>query len=165
MKKIIGLTFPKQDVFLGLEPSVLTVLPNGENVSYSMENSNFDDREVAYYICSVYITGMNEFKNWAKNHDQTKIIVGGYEPTINPNDFLDCASKIITGPCDDLPETLKQDGKIIKGITNYKKIPRYDLYDIRFNQQILPDKNPEDICTSVNTSQGCPLRCDFVVVL
>lgn len=47
------------------------------------------------------------------------------------------------------------------GITNHKKIPRYDLYDVRWNQQIIPDKKKDDIVTSINTSQGCPYRCDF----
>ena len=49
----------------------------------------------------------------------------------------------------------------IKGITTNKKIPRYDLYDIKNNQQIIPDKRFDDICTSINTSQGCPFKCDF----
>jgi len=43
MKKIIGMTFPKQDTNLGLEPSLLTVLPQGDNVMYSMENIDFND--------------------------------------------------------------------------------------------------------------------------
>ncbi len=30
-KKILALTFPKQDLNLGLEPSVLTVVPDGKN--------------------------------------------------------------------------------------------------------------------------------------
>ena len=161
MKKIIGITFPRQDVTLGLEPSLLTVLPDGDNVMYSMENKNFDDNNVQKYACSVYITGMNEFKKWALKHDKNKIIVGGYEPTINPDEFLPYASKVIVGPCDDFYATINQEGNIVKGITNYKKIPRYDLYDIRNNQQIIPDKLKDDVCTSINTSQGCPFNCDF----
>ena len=72
MKKIIGMTFPRQDVTLGLEPSLLTVLPDGDNVMYSMENIDFDDNNVQMYACSVYITGMNEFKKWALKHDKNK---------------------------------------------------------------------------------------------
>ena len=161
MKKIIGLTFPKQDITLGLEPSLLTVLPSGDNVIYSMENKDFNDEDVLYYACSVYITGLREFKNWAKKHDKEKIIVGGYEPTINPEEFTEYAHKVMVGPCDDFYESIKQSGTIIKGITNNKRIPRYDLYDIRLNQQIIPDKKHNDICTSINTSQGCPFKCDF----
>ena len=41
-KQIIAMTFPKQDLNLGLEPSVLTVLPDGENVHYLMDHNNID---------------------------------------------------------------------------------------------------------------------------
>ncbi len=159
---IIGMTFPKQDKNLGLEPSLLTVFPEGDNVIYSMENDHsYNDRDVLYYMCSVYITGMQEFFEWSTHHDKKKIICGGYEPTINPESFTDYAERIIVGPCDDFYATIAQKGQIIKGITNYKKIPRYDLYDVKNNQQIIPDKLKDDICTSINTSQGCPFKCDF----
>lgn len=160
-KKVIGMTFPRQDKNLGLEPSLLTVLPSGDNVYYSLENKDFNDDEVLYYACSVYITGMNEFKEWAKKHDKNKIISGGYEPTINPQDFVPYCKKVITGPCDSFYETIAQEGDVVKGITKNVRIPRYDLYDIRNNQQIIPDKVKDDICTSINTSQGCPFKCDF----
>lgn len=161
-KFIVGMTFPKQDKNLGLEPSLLTVFPEGDNVIYSMENNHtYNDDDILYYMCSVYITGMQEFFEWSKYHDKNKIICGGYEPTINPDSFTDYAGRVIMGPCDDFYATIAQEGHIIQGITNYKKIPRYDLYDVRNNQQIIPDKLKDDICTSINTSQGCPFKCDF----
>ena len=163
MKKILAMTFPKQNTNLGLEPSVLTVVPDGDNVEYILDYhiDKYPDSDVQYYLCSVYITGMADFIEWSKTHSKEKIITGGYEPTINPEDFLPYANRIITGPCDDFYETIKQDGRIIKGITSNKRIPRYDLYDVHLNQQIIPDKEPDDIVTSINTSQGCPFRCDF----
>ncbi len=162
-KKILALTFPKQDLNLGLEPSVLTVVPDGKNVKYIMDYNNigFKDEDVDLYLCSVYITGMKDFIKFAQQHPKSKIIVGGYEPTMNPGDFVDHAGKIITGPCDSFWETMEQQGQIVKGITLNKRIPRYDLYDIRLNQQIIPDKKPDDIVTSINTSSGCPNKCDF----
>lgn len=162
-KKILGMTFPRQDFNLGLEPSILTVLPDGENVEYITDNDNikYQDKDVDLYLCSVYITGMAEFIEWAKKHPKSKIIVGGYEPTVNPQDFTKYANKVITGPCDSFWETISQNGNVVKGITLNKRIPRYDLYDIRLNQQIIPDKKPNDIVTSINTSEGCPNNCDF----
>ena len=157
------MTFPKQDLNLGLEPSVLTVVPDGKNVKYIMDYNNieFKEEDVDLYLCSVYITGMKDFIKFAKQHPKSKIIVGGYEPTMNPGDFTEHAGKIITGPCDSFWETMEQNGQIVKGITLNKRIPRYDLYDIKLNQQIIPDKKPEDIVTSINTSSGCPNKCDF----
>ena len=98
---------------------------------------------------------------FALKHPKSKIIVGGYEPTMNPKDFIEHANKIITGPCDSFWETMEQNGQIVRGITLNKRIPRYDLYDIKLNQQIIPDKKPNDIVTSINTSSGCPNNCDF----
>lgn len=159
--RIIGLSFPQQNTSLGLEPAILTVLPKGKEVEYSNENILFNDQDVKYYACSVYISGMDEFARWAEKHDRNKIIVGGYHPTTFPEEFLRYASKIVQGPCDDFYNTITQEGQIVKGITNYINTPRYDLYDVKLNQQIIPDKNKYDIVTSINTSQGCPYSCDF----
>ncbi|MCK4354794.1 hypothetical protein KAW43_00335 [Candidatus Parcubacteria bacterium] len=159
--RIIGMTFPSSNIKLGLEPSVITVLPEGDNVEYSLKNIDFNDNDVRLYVCSVYISGYDEFVSWAFRHNKNKIIVGGYQPTIFPEEFERYAFKIVQGPCDDLFETIKQPGQIVTGITNYKRVPRYDLYKVQWNQQIIPDKKPDDIVTSINTSQGCPFRCDF----
>lgn len=159
--RVIGLSFPENNNNMGLEPSVLTVLPEGDNVEFSLKNIDFNDNDVKYYICSVYITGYDEFKKWALKHDFNKIVVGGYHPTSFPDDFKRYSHKIVLGPCDDFYETIKQDGQIVTGIMNYKKIPRYDLYDIKNNQQQIPDKLKDEIVISINTSQGCPYACDF----
>ena len=163
MGKILAMTFPQQNLNLGLEPSVLTVVPDGDNVEYILDyhKDKYKDEEVELYLCSIYITGMEDFIHWSKTHSKNKIIAGGYEPTINPEEFLPYADRVIIGPCDDFNETMKQEGRIVKGITRNWRIPRYDLYDVRLNQQIIPDKKPKDIVTSINTSQGCPFRCDF----
>lgn len=160
--RIIGLSFPAQNLSLGLEPSVLTVLPEGDNVEYSYKNMKFDDSSVKYYLCSVYISGMDEFKTWADKHNKKKIIVGGYHPTTFPEEFTNYAEKVVIGPCDDFFATIAQEGQIVHGITSYKKLPRYDLYDaLLYNHQIIPDAKESDVFSSINTSSGCPYRCDF----
>ena len=191
------MSFPRNNGNLGLEPSVLNVLPGGENVFYDGENKNYIDSEGDKYVCSVYISGMDEFKDWARKHDKEKIVVGGYHPTMFPEKFLDYAEKIVIGPCDDLEATVSQkniryemshyDGtkignsrfvggnivtdpfrggnfledRIVSGILNFQNIPRFDLYDINNNQQIIPDKKLDDLSTSINSSFGCPYQCDF----
>lgn len=168
MRYIVAMTFPQQNLSLGLEPSILTVVPDdSKDVKVVYVINQYDDgtmpneQDVLYYMCSVYITGMHEFFRWATSHDRNKIIVGGYEPTINPGDFVEHVHKVITGPCDSFYATIAQEGQVVQGITTNWRIPRYDLYDVRLNQQIIPDKRPDDIVTSINTSQGCPFRCDF----
>ena len=159
--RIIGMTFPPSDLSLGLEPSALTVLPEGDNVEYSLRNIDFNDNDVKLYVCSVYISGYDEFVKWALSHDKEKIVVGGYHPTTFPEEFKRYAFKVVRGPCDDLFATIKQKEQVVEGIVGHKKIPRYDLYDVRTNQQVIPCKLQDDIVTSINTSQGCPFHCDF----
>jgi len=163
--RIIGLAFPAQNKGFGLkstlEPAVLSVLPSGNNVEFSLDNIDFNDNDVKYYVCSVYISGFDEFKIWAEKHNRKKIIVGGYHPTTFPEEFIRYAEKIVQGPCDNFYDTIAQEGQIVNGILSFKNLPRYDLYDIKLNQQVIPDKKKEDRCGSVWTSQGCPMRCDF----
>lgn len=56
-KKILALTFPRQDKNLGLEPSILTVVPRNEEVIYITDNNTetYDPEEIKYYLCSIYI--------------------------------------------------------------------------------------------------------------
>ena len=161
--RVIGLTFPESDKALGLEPSILHVLPPGDNVEYSLKNRDFNDGDVRQYLCSVYISGYAEFRAWAGRHDRRKIVVGGYHPTVFPEQFEQYAAKIVRGPCDDLAATLEQPGQIVNGIVTHRNLPRRDLYDLGYNQQIIPDKRPEETVASINTSVGCNIRppCDF----
>lgn len=167
MKYIVGLTFPQQNLKLGLEPSLLTVLPDDtEEVKckYFLNEKDIDipDEDVLCYACSVYITGVRDFISFCKKiGNKEKIVCGGYEPTCSTEKFKPYASKIIVGTCNQFFETLAQDGQVVKGITKWNRIPRYDLWDIKLNQQIIPDKMPSDLVTSVNTSQGCPFKCNF----
>lgn len=161
--RIIGMSFPRQNCNLGLEPSILTVLPQGKNVTYDPQNRLYNDADVERYLCSVYISGMDEFVKWALQHDRDKIVVGGYHPTTFPEEFERYAGRIITGLCDNIEATLDQKGQVVPGICTYDRLPRRDLYDIRMNQQIIPDKAPNDIVVSINTSVGCNQSpsCDF----
>lgn len=162
-RKIIGITFPRADKTLGLEPSILTVMPSGDNVLHDISNSgDYKDEDVELYLCSVYISGIDEFRKWALGRDFNKIIVGGYQPTMTPDWFINDGHKIVVGLCDNLYETIKQEGQIVKGICTHDRLPRRDLYDvIGYNQQIIPDKMKDEVVVSINTSNGCPMRCDF----
>jgi len=166
-KKIIGMTFPEVNdnpdggLTTFLEPSILSVLPDGDNVEFLLKNTHYNDDDIELYICSVYISGVDSFINWAKQHDFNKIVVGGYQPTMVPEEFINYASKIVIGPCDDILSTIKQNGQIVNGISNFNRIARYDLFDSRLNQQAIPDKYFDDVVVSIWTSQGCTMHCDF----
>lgn len=162
--RVIGMSFPRQDAALGLEPSILTVLPDGDNVEYDPINRLYNDEDVLFYLCSVYISGYDEFVAWAGKHDKNKIVVGGYQPTTFPEEFTRYAAKVVRGPCDNFYRTIAQEGQVVDGICTYDRLPRRDLYDIKkFNQQIIPDKRVDDVVVSINTSLGCSQTppCDF----
>ncbi len=162
--RVIGMSFPRQDAALGLEPSILTVLPDGDNVEYDPINRLYNDEDVLFYLCSVYISGYDEFVIWAGKHDKNKIVVGGYQPTTFPEEFTSHAWKVVRGPCDNFYVTIAQEGQVVDGICTYDRLPRRDLYDIyKLNQQIIPDKRVEDVVVSINTSLGCSQTpaCDF----
>lgn len=163
--RVIGMSFPRQDKSLGLEPSILNVLPEGNNIEYDPENRHYNDQEVDLYLCSVYISGLAEFNQWKQHHNKNKIVVGGYHPTTFPEDFPD-VYKVVIGPCESLFATLNQEGQVVQGISKRRGslLPRRDLYNFReLNQQVIPDKNPSDLVLSINTSIGCPMNppCDF----
>jgi radical SAM superfamily enzyme YgiQ (UPF0313 family) len=161
--RIIGMTFPKTDTHLALEPAILTVLPPGDKVEFDMLNRDYNDNDVKCYLCSVYIAGMDEFVEWALKHDKRKIIVGGYHPTAFPEDFVRYADKVVQGPCDDIWATCVIVGQVVRGVVSNKNLPRRDLYDVKNNYQIIPDKKPDDVVVSMNTSAGCNMNppCDF----
>ena len=155
------MTFPSKTSFSRVEPAILTVLPQGDNVEVSFTIKNFDDKDIDYYLCSVYASGIKQFKEWAKNHDKQKIVVGGYEATAAPETFIDPAHKIVQGPCDDFFQTMKQVGQIVRGVVSHKEIPRYDLWDYTLSDRMAPDLYPGEQAVSISTSQGCPNNCDF----
>lgn len=136
--RIIGMTFPKTDTHLALEPAILTVLPPGDKVEFDMLNRDYNDNDVKCYLCSVYIAGMDEFVEWALKHDKRKIIVGGYHPTAFPEDFVRYADKVVQGPCDDIWATCVIVGQVVRGVVSNKNLPRRDLYDVKNNYQIIP---------------------------
>jgi radical SAM superfamily enzyme YgiQ (UPF0313 family) len=163
-KLIVGFYFPEYDFSFVengyMSPGLLDVLPPGDNVKFcrnKQEFSEINDDDVLYYVVSVYSSGCNKFKEWAKNIDKNKIIVGGYHASLCPEDFIDYAFKIVTGPCDDLFLTISQDNQIVKGIVNHKYLPRYDLFK-RFSNFI---QNQEFKKTSVYTTMGCTHNCEF----
>lgn len=161
--RIIGMTFPPTNTSLALEPAILTVLPPGENVEFDLFNLDYNDNDVELYLCSVYISGMDQFIAWAMRHDKNKIVVGGYHPTAFPEEFVRYAGRIVQGPCDDIWATLAQSGQVVRGVVSNKTLPRRDLYDVANNYQVIPDKKPADVAVSINTSMGCNMDppCDF----
>jgi radical SAM superfamily enzyme YgiQ (UPF0313 family) len=165
-KLIVGLYFPEYDFSFvengHMSPGLLDVLPPGDNVKFcrnKQEFSEINDDDVFYYVVSVYTSGFNKFREWAQSINKNKIIVGGYHASLCPEDFKDYAFKIVTGPCNDLYSTIQQPNQIIKGIVNYKYLPRYDLFKRLTNFSHSREYGFRK--TSIYTTMGCTNNCDF----
>lgn len=174
MKKLIACVFPQQGInkdglllYSNIEPGILHVIPpdtastQAVYISDHQELCKIDDQDVLYYLCSVYITGVQEFLDFAKTVDSSKIILGGAQPTMTPQLFAGTYFKLVLGLCNDLYATIAQTGSIVPGIITHSFLPRYDLYDTNWNCQIIPDRYPNDSCSSINTSIGCIHNCEF----
>jgi len=174
MKKIIALVFPEHGtnkdgmlLYSNIEPGILHVIPpDTENIQsiYVHDHAELDqinDSDVVYYLCSVYITGVQKFFDFANKIDKTKIILGGAQPTMTPELFTNTYHKLVLGLCNNFYETLKKPGNIVTGVVDHSYLPRYDLYDTKWNCQIIPDRFAQDSCSSINTSIGCVHSCEF----
>lgn len=173
MKKLICLVFPQHGIndemllYSNIEPGILHVIPpdttttQAEYIFNHKDLNNINDKDVLYYLCSVYITGVQEFLNFAKTVTTSKIILGGAQPTMTPELFKGTYYKLVLGLCNDFYATIQQPGNIIPGIITHKYLPRYDLYNTKWNCQIIPDRFINDTCSSINTSIGCIHNCEF----
>jgi len=161
MGRVVGFTFPQSVAYARYDPAVLYVLPNGDNVEYCMDNQNFDENDIDYAVCSVYVQGRAEFKEFVKKHPNLKIVAGGWEVVADPKFFEPLAWKAVSGVCTDFYKTIKQEGKFVKGIIDLNHIPRWDLYDPHNNYRPYPGIMPGDLQGSISTSFGCPFNCKF----
>lgn len=174
MKNIIAIVFPQHGtnkdgllLYSNIEPGILHVIPpdtediKAKYIHFHKDIKNINDREVEYYLCSVYITGVQEFLEFSKTVDKNKIILGGVQPTMTPELFKGTYFKLVKGLCNDLYKTINQIGDIVPGIMTHQHLPRYDLYNTDWNCQIIPDRAAHDKCASINTSIGCIHNCEF----
>jgi hypothetical protein len=174
MKKLIALVFPEHGInktemllYSNIEPGILHVIPPDTDsiktkyIADHKELKTINDQDVLHYLCSVYITGVQEFLDFSKTVDNSKIILGGVQPTMTPELFKETYFKLVLGLCNDLWKTIAQPGSIVPGILTHNYLPRYDLYNTQWNCQIIPDRLAHDSCSSINTSIGCIHNCEF----
>jgi radical SAM superfamily enzyme YgiQ (UPF0313 family) len=173
-KMIVGTTFPKPFIkenenskFFNGFPGILHALPNGDNVLYfeDYEDININDNQVQYYLVEL-IAEPNfdeNFYNWLKGLNKNKVIIGGWQTEFS-TDLDEFAHKVILGRCDNIFETIKQEGIYVKGITDYKQFPRYDLFDLNNIMKKNNAKNHPKRDYGINTSFGCINNCDFCIM-
>jgi len=150
-------------------PGVLTPLPEGDDVEYLRDNADLYRRDSDLYMIELaeeFRNGTSDltsvlpnFVQWAKTVDKAKIVVGGWATAGWAQEISPYVGRVVTGPCDDLFAALKQEGSVVPGITNYQKLPRYDL----FPRQWL-DSLDNQQRYGINTSRGCTHGCDFCVM-
>lgn len=181
MKKlIVGATIPNKiyDEFRGEKlpnprmngfPGILTALPEGDNVRYMIDYNDMcelDDNQVEFYmieICAELFSPSDKFKNWISKINKNKIVIGGAALPVLRDEDIEClnAGKIILGDCDDVMLTIQQPGYKVKGITNYQKLPRYDLLNINeiFKKNDCFVNGFDEY--GLATSSGCLCNCNF----
>ena len=109
---------------------------------------------------------VNETKRLAKKAmdlNSGKVVIGGYHPTILPNDFKDVADYVVRGEgeyaLECLVDGIKADEFLFKnGVTNIEKLrPARDLVNSgNYNMQMDGMRTATMI-----TSRGCPNECVF----
>lgn len=149
-------------------PGILSALPDGDNVTYCHFREDlfsYDPDTVEVFYISFWLVPEQEVFDWMKRVGRDKFVVGGPMPTTNPELFLQYAGRIVLGACDDIEATLAQPGQVVKGITSYKRVPRYDLYD--YNS--LMDRFKIDKSNHIRrgygifTTRGCYNNCEFCI--
>ena len=144
-----------------LEPSVLYMAPNLENVEVKFLEKNIPSEDIDLYLCSIYTRGWKKFKEFSELVGREKIIAGGYHPTAVPGDVLPYAKKVVPGLCGDIESIILSDRDGIHKSAYAPRKMRRDLIDMSKMYQVFPDVYPGMLTGSSNSSVGCPYDCDF----
>jgi hypothetical protein len=154
-----GVQFPTmyireaQELTLNGIPPITLVLPQNEEAMFIERIHTHIDSNDCMYLVHVLSSGYADFIGWARNIPKERIIVGGPHPSVIPTDFIQWAHKIVVGPCDDIINTIKQEGQIVQGKLTFENLPRYDvLKKYKFTNYTL------------TTSFGCYNDCGFCIV-
>lgn len=169
--KIVAYSFPDNDPDYGLEPSLCEVLAETQNdgTPVAMPRrreeaeapATREEQQADLYFCTVYMTGVEDFCRWATKRPPEKIVVGGYQPTLQPDLFIPFSHKIVLGPCNDIWKTIDQPGQVVRGVWSPDRVSNLHLWPAKWNQQTIPEKPPQDVVSSLCTSFGCHHSCAF----
>lgn len=153
MLKIHLKVFDRREMFGNIEHSEVSnpleyVLPCiGEKWEISGE------KNADLIFCSIYTVGYNDFEEWVKNVKNKKIIVGGYHPSLCPEDFEMFDLTLIKGAGESvINEAISSEGKIFAGE------PR-DVVPYRLSYSKIV-RHKEKIM-NIRTYVGCDRKCFY----
>lgn len=154
--KIAIKLFSREEMFNGVKHSIPVnpieyILPC---IDTPYELVSEDEADVI--LCSIYTVGYNEFQEWYNRGDKSgkKIIVGGYHPSLCPEDFEEYNVTVIVGPGESV---------ISEAITGNKKLiygKHIDVVPRRLEYTHIIDLEGKKII-NVRTMSGCNRKCDY----
>lgn len=144
------------------EPSVLYCVPDKrEWVSeFVFDNEVKSDGDL--YVCSVFTCGLPDFIEFSKKVGKERIIAGGYQPSLCPEDFAGLAGKVVVGFGNNIDEIIKSPKRgVFRGKFRYNHMDRSVFPLDRLKEAWYADIFPGRRALSISTFMGCPFPCDF----
>ena len=92
-----------------------------------------------------------------------KVVMGGFHPTLCPDEAMEYSDAIVVGECEELWENILNDFKNNSLRKIYKSEKRSDITNLMPDRSIYNDKKYLGVAL-VETGRGCPYYCDFCAI-
>jgi radical SAM superfamily enzyme YgiQ (UPF0313 family) len=143
------------------EPSVLYSVPDREEWDSEFVFDNSFKKDGDLYLCSVFTCGQPDFAAFARKAGRDKIIAGGYQPSLCPDEFKPLAAKVVVGYGNNIDEIIKGPAGVVRGRFRYNHMDRSVFPLDELKEAWYADIFPGKRALSMNTFMGCPFPCDF----
>ncbi|HCC49258.1 MAG TPA: hypothetical protein DEQ38_14245 [Elusimicrobia bacterium] len=143
------------------EPSILYCVPDARewDTEFVFDNAVRPDGDL--YLCSVFTCGLPDFKAFSKQVGASRIIAGGYHPSLRPQDFKGLAGRIVVGFGNNIDELIAGPRGVVRGKFRPNHMDRSVFPVDKLKEFWFADIYPGRRSLSINTFMGCPFPCDF----